>query len=668
MFPADSRLSKKKKWPTRNQWSYFWHILKSKEKILIKILLPVFILSLLVISVSFIRNNTELVPRKGGDYSEGLVGTPRFINPVYSSSSDVDRDLTQLIFSGLMKFDAQGNIVEDLAESYRILDEGKTYEFTLKEDIYWHDGEPLTTDDILFTIQTLQDSEIKSPLRGNWLSVTVEKFSDRVIRFSIDQPSSVFLQNCTVKIIPKHIWGKISPGDFPLSEYNLNPIGSGPYKIGKTKKDSNGKISSIQLIRNEEYFNQEPYINNITFYFFSSEEELISKAREKTFKGIVINVSQKKNYSLMNLYSITIPRYFAIFFNQEKNEILESINIRKALNYAIDKDKILEEVLDNEGTVVNSPILPEVYGFNQPENLYNFNIEKAIQLLEEEGFNILEDNQRMRDDTNDDDFSFTKTLSSGSQGSEVTKLQECLANGNWVGEDIYPDGEITGYYGSATVEAINRFQEKYAEEILSPSGLTEGTGTVKASTRAKLNELCFPEDKVLTPLSITITTANQPLLIETANNIKKQLEENIQINVEIDVVDINTLEREVIKPREYESILFGEILGITPDLFPFWHSTMVDDPGLNLSLFSSTKADGLIEEARQLTSIEEMEDKLESLQEVILEEVPAIFLYNPNYLYSVSKSIKGIETSLIANPSNRFAGIENWYIKTKRVF
>lgn len=668
MSSIDSQPFKKKKWPTKNQWSYFWHLLKKRQKIVLIVFSSIFIISSIIISVDFLNKNTNLVPRAGGDYSEGVVGSPRFINPIYASTSDVDRDLTQLIFSGLVKFDPQGKIVEDLVESYRILDNGKTYEFTLKKDIFWHDGEPLTTDDILFTIQTLQDSEIKSPLRGNWLGVVTEKLSDRVIRLSIEKPSSVFLQNSTVKIIPKHIWGNISPKDSPLSEYNINPIGSGPYKMERIERDRNDRISSIKLVRNNEYFDKKPYINSFTFEFFSSEKELISKAREGAFKGMAISVSEKRNYSSMNLYSISIPRYFAVFFNQEKSKILDNENIRKAFNYAIDKNKLLEDILGGEGIIVNSPILPSIYNFGQPETTYDFNPEKAIELLEKEGFNIIEDKQRVKDDSNKTNFTFTKSLTSGSQGTEVTKLQECLATADWVGEDIYPDGRITGYYGNDSIAAVNRFQEKYAEDILIPSGLTEGTGAVKSGTREKLNELCFPEEKVFIPLSIIITTADQPLLIETAENIKKQLKDNIQADIQIDIVDINTLEREVIKPREYESILFGEILGATPDLFPFWHSTMIKDPGLNLSIFSNSKADKLIEDTRQLTSTEEMREKLQDFQEIVLEEAPAIFLFNPNYLYFVSKTVKGIETSLISDPSNRFSGIENWYMKTKRTF
>jgi ABC-type transport system substrate-binding protein len=668
MQEIDSQPFKKRKWPTKNQWSHFWHLLKKKERIFFISFASIFVASLIFVSVSFINNNTQVIPRNGGNYSEGIVGSPRFINPVYAATSDADRDLTELIFSGLVKFDPNGEITEDLVESYRILDDGKTYEFTLKRDIVWHDGEPLTTDDILFTIQTLQDSEIKSPLRGNWLGVNTEKLSDHVIRFTIDKPSSVFLQNCTVKIIPKHIWGKISPKDFPLSEFNLNAVGSGPYKIEKIEKDKNDKFSSIKLVRNDDYFGKKPYINTFTFDFFSSEKELISKAREGAFKGMAVSVSEKRSFSSMNLYSISMPRYFAIFFNQDGSKILDNINIRKALNYAIDKNKVLEEILGGEGITVNSPILPEIYGFNQPKTSYDFNVEKALELLEEEEFNLIKDGQRVKDETSKTNFTFTKTLTKGSSGNEVTKLQECLANANWVGEDVYPNGKITGYYGNDSVAAVNRFQEKYAEDILIPSGLTEGTGSVKAGTREKLNELCFPEEEVYLPLNLVITTADQPLLIETAENIKKQLKDNIQANVEINIVDINTLEREIIKPREYESILFGEILGATPDLFPFWHSTMVKDPGLNLSLFSDKKADKLIEETRQLTATEDMKDKLEQFQEIVLEEAPAIFLFNPNYLYFVSKNIKGIETSLITDPSNRFSGVENWYIKTKRSF
>ncbi|GAI19946.1 unnamed protein product [marine sediment metagenome] len=105
----------------------------------------------------------------------------------------------EIIFSGLMKYSPEGQIIPDLAKEYKILEEGEVYEFYLNENVFWSDGEPLTVNDIVFTIKTIQNPDFKSPLRVNWLGVEVEKISEKALRFKLKNPSAVFLENCTAK-------------------------------------------------------------------------------------------------------------------------------------------------------------------------------------------------------------------------------------------------------------------------------------------------------------------------------------------------------------------------------------------------------------------------------------------------------------------------------------
>jgi peptide/nickel transport system substrate-binding protein len=108
-------------------------------------------------------NNKFLVevPDRGGEMTEGVVGIPRFVNPVLAVS-DADKDVVSLVFSGLLKASPDGKLVPDLAASYTISPDGRTYTFTLRDNIFFHDGEPITTEDIEFTIQKIQDSTVKS--------------------------------------------------------------------------------------------------------------------------------------------------------------------------------------------------------------------------------------------------------------------------------------------------------------------------------------------------------------------------------------------------------------------------------------------------------------------------------------------------------------------------
>jgi len=653
------------KWPSRNQWFQFLKILSKKEKILFFFFFFLSLMSITFLLVNFYFQNTEIKPAPEGIFTEGVVGPPQYINPIYSPLNDVDQDLTELLFSGLMKYDGKGEIVSDLADC-QVQEGGKIYECNLKENIFWHDGKKLTVDDVIFTIKIIQDPEYNSPLRANWLGVEIERISDSAIRFKLKNPYPPFLEYLTLKILPKHIWEKISAKNFPLSEQNLKPIGSGPYQFKELKKNELEKPLSLTLVSNPNYYGKTPNLSQITFKFFEKEEDLIWAFHTKEIQGF--SISDPKNYKLLKEYccsfAFSLPRYFAIFFNPDKSKVLAEKEVREALNYGINKKEILENKLYNQGKIVDSPILPEIYGFSSPIKIYQFDLEKAKEILENAGFKENEIGVREKTIKKEVEFQFKTDLKLGSRGKEVEELQKCLAND----PEIYPGGEITGFFGNLTKEAVIRFQEKYKEEILDPWGFEKGTGMVSKTTREKLNKICFETPAENLPLSFSLTTVNQPLLIEIANLLKEQWE-NLGANVEIKTFDPMTLEleKEIIKPREYEAFLFGQALSLILDPYPFWHSSQKRDPGLNLALYENKTADKLLEEARKTQNLQERTKKYEEFQNVLINDAPVVFLFNPDYLYFVSPEIKGITPKIIASPSQRFSEIEDWYIKTHRV-
>jgi len=652
------------KWPVASQWKQFFKVLDKKEKYFFFSALALFSFSVIFLVINLYFENTEIVPKRGGHYTEGVIGQPRLINPIFAPANDTDRDLSELIFSGLLKYDHQGKLTPDLAESYQISEEGKIFEFNLKEDLFWQDGKPLTANDVIFTVKTIQNPDYKSPLRPSWLGVEAEKISETKIRFTLKNPSAIFLENATLKILPKHIWQDINPNNFPLSAFNLKPVGSGPYKIKKISQDKDGKITSLILVKNP-YSLKEPNLNKITFKFFETESNLMKAAQNKDIEGFSLadsaNAAKFTDYAN---YSFSLPRYFAVFLNPEKQKIFADQKIIQALNYGTDKNIIIEQILSGKGKVVDSPVLPDIYGFNPPQKIYQFDISAAKDLLEKAGFQETANGIREKIVKKEIPFQFKSNLKSGSQGTEVTELQKCLAKD----EEIYPDGEVTGSFGPKTKEAVIKFQEKYRQDILAPSGLEQGTGEILGATRKKLNEICFPATEQKTRFSFTlILPTNQNQLIEVAKLLKNQWQA-IGAEVEIKTVDIGTLEREIIKSRNYDAILFGEILGVIPDPFPFWYSSQKKDPGLNLAMYENAKADKLLEEARQTSDEKIRREKLESFQELFLSEIPIVLLYNPDYLYFSSKEIKGINAGVIVDPSKRFAEISNWYIETKRAW
>jgi len=362
---------------------------------------------------------------------------------------------------------------------------------------------------------------------------------------------------------------------------------------------------------------------------------------------------------------IFLPRYFAVFFNQEKSNILAEKNVREALNLATDKKEIVARILDNKGLVADSPILPNILGFAQPSRIYELDLVKANENLDKIGFKDVDgDGIREKTVQTSDQFQFKSDLVPGSRGDEVKELQTCLAKD----PDIYPEGEITGFFSEPTKKAVIRFQEKYAKEILEPIGYTKGTGEVRKSTRTKLNELCSRQARQETiPLKIVLTVPDQDFLVDTANILKEQWK---KAGIETDINKVQPLQmgQDIIKPRNYEALLFGEVLGSIPDPFPFWHSTQKRDPGLNLSLYESKNADALLKNAREMQDSPERNKKYEDFQNIVIQDMAAVFLYSPDYVYYVSKNIQGFEVKTITDPSQRFSGIENWYTGTKRVW
>jgi len=670
----------KKEYLILKKWGQFLNCFKKFQKPCYFIVLGIIII-LTSIGIFLYIQNTEIVPGDGGNFKEGILGQPRFINPVYLSNNDADRDLVELLFSGLMKYNEKGEIVNDLAESLEIKEDGKLYEIKLKENIFWHDGEKITSDDVVFTINVLQNPEYKSPQAIRWLGINIEKITDNIVQFRLKTAYSGFLESLTEKIVPKHIFEDISPKELPWyfssREYiQKDLIGSGPFKFKKINQDnSTGYIKSITLEKNKNYFAKKPFLSEISFEFFSEENDLLKNLSRGNIDGYLISSSdgiENINEDKFNVFSLSLPRYFSVFFNQDppedKSDILTSKNVREALNYAVDKQQILKETISDKGKIINSPILPDFYGFNSPSEVYNFDKEKAEEILENEGFKYIDDTGiRKKSISQKSTFSFNKNLAYKDTNSDVTELQKCLADPKVGGPDVYPSGKVTGYFGNETKQAVILFQEKYKEDVLAPYGLEKGTGSVRTSTRKKLNELCFPNIEETVTLEFSLITIDKELFTNISE-ILKQNWKDIGVNVEIKFESISTLETDIIKPRNFEALLFGEVLSFLPDPFPFWHSSQKESPGLNLINYENKEADKLLEQARASLDNQKRQEKLEAFQEILIEDNPCIFLLRPDLIYFTSQKINGQQVEKIIEPSKRFTNVENWYIKTKRTW
>lgn len=552
-------------------------ILSKKERYLILFLAIVIFGSLIAVPFSTFYHFTKPAPDYGGSFSEGIVGEPHYINPLLSQTNDADRDLVGLIFSGILKYNKDGKLIPDLAKSYEISSDGLSYTVYLKENVKWHDGALLTADDIIFTIQTAQNSDYGSSQRINWQGVELEKVNRHAIMFKLKNKYAQFLNNWTINILPKHIWQDIKPINFALSEFNLKPIGSGPYKFKKLKKDKSGRIQSYELESNKNFYDGRPFINDIEIKFYDSEDAMIESYNKNGVSGLSSispqNLDKIKFKKRLTISGLKLPRYFAVFLNQNQSKIISDKNVRLAMNYGTDKQEIIQKVLAGNGLPVDSPVIGDIIEI-QNNKPYEYDTEQAKKLLADAGWSL-------------------------------------------PAQTDNPDGK----------------------------------GILKKK-----------DDK----LSVTLTVPSWPELISSANILKDQW---AQIGIEVNIVVLSNPElQQTIKERNYQMLLFGEILMPDPDPFSLWHSSQKKDPGQNLSLYDNKAADTLLEEARQTLNPLERARKYDDFQKLIIEDAPVVLLYNPLYLYGQAQKIKGFDAEIISVPSDKFSNIENWYINTKRVW
>lgn len=566
--------------PGKRELTQAINSLSKREWFLFAGLVLILVGSALAILQMLNRSFMASVPIEGGGISEGIIGTPRFVNPVLAFT-DTDRDVATLVYSGLMRRNTDGSLVPDLAEKYEVSPDGLIYTFTLKNEIFFHDGKPITVDDIVFTVSAVKDPVIKSPRKGNWDGVEVTKTNERTVVFSLKQPYASFLENATLGIIPAHIWNTSSP--IELNEANTNPTGSGPYRVNSFVKNGGGTISSYELSAFKKFALGKPYVKNITLRFYQNEDELMSAVE----KGEVDQAgslspanAEKLKEKKFRVKSSALPRVFGLFFNQNQNQIFLDKSVIRAINKAVDKDRIINDVLLGFGRAINTPIPPNMTGY---QNLTNTEDRSREEILEE--------------------------------------IRNDLSKAGWTA------GE---------------------------SGYLEKTETVN-------------KKKTVRTLEFSISTSNAPELSKAAELVRQDLSA-LGMKVEVKTFDIGNLNQSVIRPRKYDALLFGEIIQNDTDLYAFWHSSQRLDPGLNVALYTNTTVDKLLEEAFVTTDPLERAKKYAQFESEIDKDMPAVFLYSPDFIYVVDDKVQGLSIAKIISPASRFWNANSWYIKTDNVW
>jgi peptide/nickel transport system substrate-binding protein len=614
----DSSVSKAESRTARlsNKFRTLYRAFRPTEKLIFTVALVALIFSAFSLLEAVNDRYSVELPAKGGSYTEGVVGYARFINPILGYT-DADKDMISLIYSGLLKPTPEGKLVADLAKSWTVSDDGLTYDFILKDGLTFHDGQPLTTDDVEFTVQKAQDPLVKSPRAENWAGVTMEKVSPAEIKFTLKKPYSPFLENMTLGILPKHIWTNIEDDAFDINTYNREPIGSGPYKIKKAYRNDTGIYEHYDLVPFDNYSLGAPYISRFTVKFYKGEGEALtaySDGAVDALGGISPDDASKLRSENYSLISAPLPRVFGLFFNQSNNPVLVNKEVRQALSASVNRLSIIDTILQGWGEMAKSAIPRSLSADDQiaPENTVN------------------------------------------ATGTDSTAAPNASA-------DIQSDSSASGTSASPATGDINDQYIAAGKKILTDKGWKQNAdGIFEKQTKSG-------KTTGTQTLAFTISTSNVPELKQSAE-ILRDIWTKLGANVKVEIFEPSDLTQKVIRPRKYDSLLFGNVVGRDLDLYPFWHSSQRNDPGLNIALYTNIKADKALETMRTTSDEGKKMDAYKAFETEIQSDIPAVFLYSPDYIYATSKNIHNLEISNITAPSERFMSVNKWYVETDKVW
>lgn len=339
--------------------------------------------------------DTIIEPTSGGVYTEALIGSPGRLNPLLDYMNQADRTIDSLIFSSLVKFNSRSLPEGDLAESWGISQDGTVYNISIREDATWHDGAPLTSGDVLFTLDLIKNQSIPLPedLKEFWGQIQVKALDERTLQFQLPEPYAPFLDYLTFGILPKHLLENVTAEELIDHPFNINPVGSGPFKF-KNLLVENGVISGVDLVTNENYYGEKPYISGITFNYYPDA----SSAMAAYQSGEVLGISEISPEILsgalketgLNVYTGRRPRLDLVLLNQAlpSKPFFQEAAVRKALFLGLNRRWIVDRILNGQAITANGPVFPESWAYYEGIDQLDYDPDAAIEILKEAGYTI----------------------------------------------------------------------------------------------------------------------------------------------------------------------------------------------------------------------------------------------------------------------------------------
>jgi peptide/nickel transport system substrate-binding protein len=342
-------------------------------------------------------------PTTGGVYTEGLVGAMGRLNPLLDWNNSPDRDVDRLLYSGVMRFDERGMPEPDLAESWGTTEDGTIYNFSLRPNAVWHDGQPVTSDDVIFTIDLIKSPASFYPqdVKELWSKVEVVRLNDKTMQFKLPEPYAPFLDYMTFGVLPKHLLASVPMEQILNAEFNLKPVGSGPFKFDHLLVEG-GQITGVVLVAFDQYYLQKPYIEQVIFKYYPTS----AAALDAFSSGEVAGVSQITTDLLpkalaeptLAVYTSRMPVMGFVMFNLNNPEVpfLQDAKIRRALMLGLNRQRLIDAFLQGQAIPTDGPILPGSWAHYDGVEHFSYDPDAAIALLKELGYTLPADGSNVR--------------------------------------------------------------------------------------------------------------------------------------------------------------------------------------------------------------------------------------------------------------------------------
>ena len=339
---------------------------------------------------------TFVQPVHGGSFTEGVVGQSIRLNPLLDRGNQVDRDINRLLYGALVRFNSFGDPIPELAESFSVSADATLYNFTIRDDAVWHDGEPVTSDDVIYTYSKFAEEGYSAPedLKQLWAEVRIVRLDEKNVQFQLPERFAPFMDYMTVGLLPDHLLRGVYGESLIDHPFNLEPIGSGPFRFEEFQRDENGDMIGVSLTAFEEYSLGSPFLERVEFLFFDNSEQALLAFQEGEIDGIGQVSDDILEMTLaqpeLNLHSVRGPSTTVVFLNTQHPDkaYLGEKGFRQALMMAIDRERMIGELLEGQGLIAAGPILPGHWAAASSLEPLPFDVAAAEGLLDGLGWVI----------------------------------------------------------------------------------------------------------------------------------------------------------------------------------------------------------------------------------------------------------------------------------------